>query len=292
MAPRPTYIGRFAPTPSGPLHLGSLLAATASWLDARSHGGRWRLRIDDLDAPRLDSHAEAAILRTLEAHGLAWDGQVARQSDHVDRYQAALAALADDCFGCACTRRQLRGVDRYPGTCRELGLPLAGNAVRLRVEEGVEAAFTDRVQGPCRERLAETAGDIAIWRRDGLPAYPLAVVVDDAAIGVTDVVRGADLLANTPRQVHLAGRLGLAAPTYAHVPVVVDAAGLKLSKHTAATAIDDGYARQNLATVLALLGFDVPPAADVAAMLDWARGDWRMEALPRSEALPGFVALS
>lgn len=292
MTPRPTYIGRFAPTPSGPLHLGSLLAATASWLDARSHGGHWRLRIDDLDAPRLDPHAEAAILSTLEAHGLAWDGPVARQSDHVERYQAALAALADDCFGCACTRRQLRGVARYPGTCRDLGLPLAGNAVRLRVEEGVEAAFADRVQGRCRERLAETAGDIAIWRRDGLPAYPLAVVVDDAAMGVTDVVRGADLLANTPRQVHLAGRLGLAAPTYAHVPVVVDAAGLKLSKHTAATAIDDGYARQNLATVLALLGFDAPPAADVSAMLDWANGGWRMEALPRSEALPGFAALS
>lgn len=292
MAPRPTYIGRFAPTPSGLLHLGSLLAATASWLDARSHGGRWRLRIDDLDAPRLDPHAEAAILSTLEAHGLAWDGPVARQSDHVERYQAALAALAEDCFGCACTRRQLRGVARYPGTCRDLGLPLAGNAVRLRVDDDAEADFADRVQGRCRERLAETAGDIAIWRRDGLPAYPLAVVVDDAAMGVTDVVRGADLLANTPRQVHLAGRLGLAAPTYAHVPVVVDAAGLKLSKHTAATAIDDGYARQNLATVLALLGFDVPPGADVAAMLSWAKGGWRMEALPRSEALPGFAALS
>ena len=292
MGQRPTYVGRFAPTPSGPLHLGSLLAATASWLDARSHGGRWLLRIDDLDAPRLDPRAEVAILSTLEAHGLAWDGPVARQSDHVDRYQAALAALADDSFGCACTRRQLRGVARYPGMCRDLGLPLAGNAVRLRVEEGVEAAFADRVQGQRRERLAETAGDIAIRRRDGLPAYPLAVVVDDAAMGVTSVVRGADLLANTPRQIHIAQRLGLAVPAYAHVPVVVDAAGLKLSKHTAATAIDDGHARQNLATVLALLGFDAPPAMDVAELLAWAQRRWCAEALPRSEALPGFVALS
>lgn len=292
MSQRPTYVGRFAPTPSGPLHLGSLLAATASWLDARSHGGRWLLRIDDLDAPRLDPKAETAILSTLEAHGLAWDGPVARQSDHVDRYQAALAALADDSFGCACTRRQLRGIARYPGTCGHLGLPLAGNAVRLRVAEDAEAAFADRVQGRCRERLAETAGDIAIWRRDGLPAYPLAVVVDDAAMGVTSVVRGADLLANTPRQVHIAQRLGLAVPAYAHVPVVVDAAGLKLSKHTAATAIDDGHARQNLATVLALLGFDAPPAMDVADLLAWAQRRWCAEALPRSEALPGFVALS
>lgn len=286
------YVGRFAPTPSGPLHLGSLLAATASWLDARSRGGRWRLRIDDLDAPRIDPRAEAAILRTLEAHGLLWDGPVARQRDHLERYQAALATLAEDCFGCACTRRQLRGVAHYPGTCRDLGLPLAGNAVRLRVGDEAEAGFVDRVQGRCREQLAATAGDIAIWRRDGLPAYPLAVVVDDAAMGVTDVVRGADLLDNTPRQIHLAERLGLAPPTYAHVPVVVDAGGLKLSKHSAATAVDDRHARQNLATVLALLGLDAPPATDVAGLLAWAQRSWCAEALPSTPTLPGFVALS
>lgn len=292
MDARQPYVGRFAPTPSGPLHLGSLLAATASWLDARSHGGRWQLRIDDLDAPRLDPQAEAAILRTLEAHGLQWDGPVARQRDHRERYQAALATLAEDCFGCACTRRQLRGVAHYPGTCRDRGLPLAGNAVRLRVGDEAETGFVDRVQGHCRERLAATAGDVAIWRRDGLPAYPLAVVVDDAAMGVTDVVRGADLLGNTPRQIHLAERLGLATPTYAHVPVVVDAGGFKLSKHSAATAIDDRHARQNLATVLALLGLDAPPATDVLGLLAWAQRSWCPEALPSSPTLPGFVALS
>lgn len=289
---RPTpYVGRFAPTPSGPLHLGSLLAATASWLDARSQGGRWRLRIDDLDAPRLDPQAEAAILRTLEAHGLEWDGAVAHQRNHLERYQAALAALAEDCFGCACTRRQLRPPSRYPGTCRQLGLPLAGNAVRLRVGEDVAVGFADRVQGHWRERLAAAAGDIAIWRRDDLPAYPLAVVVDDAAMGVTDVVRGADLLDNTPRQIHLAQRLGVAPPAYAHVPVVVDAAGRKLSKHNAATAIDDRRAAQNLAAVLDLLGLDAPQA-DVAELLARALAGWRPEALPQSPTLPGFVALS
>ena len=288
---RAPYVGRFAPTPSGPLHLGSLLAAVASWLDARSQGGRWRLRIDDLDAPRVAPGAEGAILRALEAHALTWDGPVVRQRSHLERHRAALAALGEACFGCACSRRQLRGQTRYPGTCRCLGLPQRGNAVRLRVPDDAVAAFEDRLQGRRSQRLAATVGDFPVWRRDDIAAYPLAVVVDDAALGVTHVVRGADLLAETPRQIHLAERLGIAPAAYAHVPVLVDAAGEKLSKHNAATAIDNRAPARNLATVLALLGLE-PPEGEVGAMLRWARQRWRIDRVPAGKTLPGFVALS
>ncbi len=285
------YVGRFAPTPSGPLHLGSLLAAAASWLDARSRGGRWRVRIDDVDAPRVAPGAERAILQALEAHGLTWDGTVVRQSSHVERHRAALAELGEACFGCACTRRELRGLARYPGTCRRRALPQQGNAVRLRVQDDAVAAFEDRLQGRCCQRLAATVGDFVVWRRDDLAAYPLAVVVDDAAMGVTHVVRGADLLDETPRQIHLAERLGIAPVAYAHVPVLVDAAGEKLSKHNAATAIDSGKPARGLATVLALLGVEAPEG-EVAAMLEWSRKRWRIDRVPSGTTLPGFVALS
>ena len=249
------------------------------------------MRIDDLDAPRVAPGAESAILCALEAHGLAWDGPVAHQRDNVERYRSALAVLDRDCFGCACTRRELRGETRYPGTCRRLALPREGNAVRLRVDDDAVVAFEDRVQGRCREHLAVTAGDFAIWRRDDMAAYPLAVVVDDAAMGITHVVRGADLLNDTPRQIHLAGRLGMAPVAYAHVPVLVDAAGEKLSKHNAATAIDSRAPERNLAAVLELLGIEAPPG-DASAMLRRAREGWRMDKLPSGRTLEGFVAIS
>jgi len=287
---RPDYIGRFAPTPSGPLHLGSLLAAAASWLDARARRGRWLVRIDDLDAPRIKSGAEGEILATLEAHGLLWDGSVVRQSDHREHYRAALEELGERCFGCRCTRSQLRGARRYPGTCRDSGLPRDGNAVRVRVENAAECSFDDRVAGR-REPGAESMGDFVVWRRDGLPSYPLAVVVDDAAMRVSHVVRGADLLDNTPQQIHLAACLGVVPPVYAHVPVLVDAAGEKLSKHNAATAIDQRHARGNVAVALSLLGLQ-PPNEDVPTMLNWAVRHWRIECLPNSRTVPGFVALS
>ena len=286
------YVGRFAPTPSGPLHLGSLLTATASWLDARRHRGRWRLRFDDLDEPRTVAGAEAAILATLEAHGLFWDDAVVRQSSHAGRYRDALEELGERCFACRCTRRDLRGTTCYPGTCRLLQLPPDGNALRLRVEaaDGCHS-FQDRVQGDFGQCLAAEVGDYVVWRRDDIASYPLAVVVDDALMGVTHVVRGADLLDNTPRQLHLAACLGKAEPSYAHVPVIAEASGAKLSKHNAATAIDNRAARHNIQTVLALLGLDAP-LADVDEMLSWATRRWRMERLPRALALPGFVALS
>ena len=287
-----SYVGRFAPTPSGPLHLGSLLTATASWLDARTHGGRWLLRIDDLDGPRTVVGAEAAILATLEAHGLFWDGAIVRQSDHLRHYRDALEGLAERCFACRCTRRDLRGTTRYPGTCRALQLPPGGNALRLRVEAGSGCCvFQDRVQGRVKQCLAAEVGDYVVWRRDDLASYPLAVVVDDARMGVTHVVRGADLLDNTPRQLHVAACLGKAEPRYAHIPVIAEASGVKLSKHTAATAIDNRAARHNLHTVLALLGLEAP-LGDVGEMLAWSTRRWRLECLPPTRVLPGFAALT
>lgn len=284
------YRGRFAPTPSGPLHLGSLLTAVASWLEARVHNGHWTLRIDDLDAPRVVRGAESRILASLEAHGLTWDGPVVRQSQYAERYRAALADLTEHCYACRCSRRELRGMTRYPGTCRERGLPEDGNAVRIRVA-GPAISFFDRIQGAYAEELAATCGDFVVRRRDGFAAYPLAVVVDDDAMGVNDVVRGADLLDNTPRQLHLLDCLGLPAPRYAHVPVIVEASGVKLSKHNAATAIDDRAAAQNVATVLGLLG--IPPALDSAdAMLAWAVERWDIAALPAQPTVTGFVALA
>ena len=285
------YVGRFAPTPSGPLHLGSLLTATASWLDARSCDGTWRLRIDDLDGPRIAPGAEATILHTLEAHGLVWDDPIVHQSAHVERYRAALAKLRERCFACACTRAQLRGHPIYPGTCRHRALAFAGNAVRLRVGEEAKVAFQDRIQGRRHQCLASAVGDFAIWRRDDMATYPLAVVVDDSAMNVTHIVRGADLLADTPRQLYLARLLRLPEPAYAHMPVLTEASGVKLSKHNAATAIDNRTAPQNMATVLGLLGL-APPLAEAPAQLAWAQQRWRIEALPPHTTLRSFVALA
>ena len=262
----------------------------ASWLDARAHGGRWLLRVDDLDAPRVAPGAERAILDALTAHGLLWDGPVHRQSDCAERHAAALHALHGQIFACACTRRALRGSRRYPGTCRNRGLPRQGNALRFRIDERDSVTFTDRVQGRCPE-APEAVGDFVVWRRDGIASYPLAVVVDDAAMGVTDIVRGADLLDTTPNQLRLMARLGTVPPRYAHIPVIAEASGVKLSKHTAATAIDTRFARRNIAWALDLLGLS-PPTGDVAAMLAWAQARWRTEKLPAAPVMPGFVALA
>ena len=284
------YRGRFAPTPSGPLHLGSLLTAVASWLDARAHGGHWAIRIDDLDTPRVVPDAESRILTTLERHGLTWDGPVVRQSQHVERYSAALADLAQHCYACCCSRRELRASPCYPGTCRNLGLPRRGNATRIRVSDE-RVLFEDRVQGHYGEDLAATIGDFVIWRRDGFVSYQLAVVIDDDAMTISHVVRGADLLDNTPRQLHLLRCLGIAAPSYAHVPVIVEASGVKLSKHNAATAIDDHAAMHNIVAVLGLLGFDAP-LGKVNDMLAWALKRWDLERMPARTTIPGFTALA
>lgn len=244
-------VGRFAPSPTGALHFGSLVAALASRCDARSAGGRWLVRVDDLDEPRSVAGAEADILATLARYGFAADGPILRQSARRAHHDAAIARLAADgrLFECACTRRELEdapmsptGERIYPGTCRG-GVPAdraarAQRALRMRVA-GATIAFHDRLQGERAQDLAREVGDFVVRRADGVAAYQLAVVIDDEAQGVTSVVRGADLLASTPRQIHLQRALGIETPAYLHVPVAIGASGDKLSKQTGARALPD-----------------------------------------------------
>ncbi len=286
------YVGRFAPSPTGPLHFGSLVAAVASWLDARAAGGAWHLRIEDVDAPRTVAGAEDAILRTLEALGLEWDGPVVRQRDRGARYAEALGRLraAGLAYRCRCSRREiadsgLHGIDGivYPGTCRDLALPEdVPGAIRFRVP-AAEVALVDRVQDRVSQHLASDVGDFVVLRRDGLFAYQLAVVVDDADLGVTDVVRGADLLDSTPRQVALQRALGLPTPRYLHVPVATHG-GEKLSKQTLAPALDARAASAALAGALAFLGQEAPEPGPPAAMLAAARDRWDAGRIPRARS--------
>lgn len=276
-------VGRFAPTPSGPLHLGSLASALASFLDARAHDGRWLVRIEDLDAPRTAPGAEAEILRTLEIHGLTWDGPVLRQRERRGHYEAALVQLtaAGHCYPCACSRREiadsaLTGVDGavYPGTCRA-GLPAGREARAIRVRTDLTPyAFDDAAQGVIEQALEHAVGDFVIKRADGPFAYQLAVVVDDALQGVTHVVRGADLLLSTPRQLHLQRLLGLPTPRYLHHPIAMDATGAKLSKSTGAAALDPARPGHNLFRALGVLRQDPPAAladAPQTEVLGWAQ---------------------
>jgi glutamyl-Q tRNA(Asp) synthetase len=286
------YVGRFAPSPSGPLHFGSLVAAVASWLDARAAGGRWLLRMEDLDRPRCEPGAADIILRQLEAYGLAWDGAVLVQSQRDDAYAEALDALKESgaAYPCACTRSQLAQAPRnregeilYPGTCRN-GLPAGAvaRAWRVRVPD-VNTRFHDRIHGDLQQNLAHEVGDFIVRRADGLFAYQLAVVVDDAFQGITHVVRGADLLWNTLRQIHLQTLLGLPTPSYAHVPLITNAAGQKLSKQTLAPALPGTGRSAVLAQALAALG-PPPPAelagAEPAEQLAWAVAHWKIENVP------------
>ena len=287
------YLGRFAPSPTGPLHFGSLVAAVASWLDARAAGGQWHLRIEDVDAPRTVPGAEDSILRTLEALGLAWDGPVVRQRERIARYEEALAGLRARglTYRCRCSRREIadsgvHGLDGivYPGTCRHAAVPAGEPGAERFAVPDETVAFEDRVQGRHAQRLARDIGDFVLHRRDGLFAYQLAVVVDDADLGVTDVVRGADLLDSTPRQVALQRALDFATPRYLHVPVATRG-GEKLSKQTLAPAID---ARQGLGWIRAALDFlgQSPVEGDGAAqVLAMAVAGWDPGRIPhRREA--------
>ncbi|WP_447917166.1 tRNA glutamyl-Q(34) synthetase GluQRS [Achromobacter aegrifaciens] len=284
------YIGRFAPSPSGPLHAGSLVAALASWLDARAHGGRWLLRIEDVDTPRTVPGAAEVIMGQLDALGLAWDGDIMWQSRRSDAYQAAFDSLAARglIYGCGCTRREIAdsalrgqttpgadGERPYPGTCRH-GLPEGRQARAWRVimPEGVEH-FVDRWLGPQEQNVAQAVGDIALRRADGLWAYQLAVVVDDAAQGVTDVVRGADLLSSTARQRVLGRLLGLPPVRYLHVPLILDpASGLKLSKQNGAPPIDTKAPLAALMAAWRALGFGPIDTGDRGHFLREATAQW------------------
>jgi len=294
-----TYTGRFAPSPSGPLHFGSLVAAAGSYLEARSHGGRWLLRIEDVDSPRTVPGAAEGILATLARFGFEWDGEVVWQSQRTEAYVAALERLkaADHAFPCACTRREMAdsalardGSRRYPGTCRP-GLPPGRSARAWRVRAEGTIRFEDAIQGWQQEDLEHDSGDYVVLRADGLFAYQLAVVVDDGEAGITHIVRGADLLDSTARQIHLQGLLGMPQPAYAHLPVATNAAGEKLSKQTLAQAIDEQPPAAALVAALRFLGQAPPTAlarAPLAEVWQWARQYWCLAAIPRRRHAPAL----
>lgn len=282
--------GRFAPSPTGPLHFGSLVAALGSWLHARRHGARWLVRIEDVDTPRTVPGAADDILRTLDTFGLDWDGPVVWQSERLALYADALETLRDAglVYGCACTRREV-GTDPYPGTCRDH--PREGRPPRsLRVRTSDHPiAFDDLIQGRFCQRLQTAVGDFIVRRADGLHAYHLAVVADDAAQGVTEIVRGADLLASTPRQIHLQRLLGLSQPIYAHLPVALDPNGAKLSKQNHASPVERARPQISLAAALAFLGHTPPQTlqgAGATELLAWARTVFELRAVPGHSALP------
>ncbi|WP_374324882.1 tRNA glutamyl-Q(34) synthetase GluQRS [Azonexus sp.] len=293
------YRGRFAPSPTGPLHFGSLIAALASCLEARCRGGEWLLRIEDVDTPRNVPGAAEAILRTLEAFGFAWDGPLRYQSHRAAAYEAALDVLRGQglLYPCSCSRSEIAaaasrtavdGGAVYPGTCRAGLRPGAeARAWRLRVDDAV-VAFEDRLQGRIAQHLADEVGDFVLRRADGIHAYQLAVVVDDASQGITDIVRGADLLASTPRQLWLQRCLGYPRPAYAHLPVATNAAGEKWSKQTLAPALAAGKAASELVRALHFLGQAAPAelaAATVAEVWAWALANWSFAAIPRVPAI-------
>ncbi len=289
--------GRFAPSPTGPLHFGSMVAAVASFVDARAAGGQWRLRIDDLDTTRCRPGAEASIRAVLEAFGLHWDGAVQYQDSRRAVYADALEQLCakDLAYPCACTRREIAAVATYgaagmiyPGTCRQ-GLAPGRQARSWRFRAGAETAragpirFDDRRHGPQTLDMASDIGDFVLRRGDGLHAYPLAMVLDDAALGVTQVVRGGDLLAATAPQIALQQALGLPTPHYLHLPVAYDTDGRKLSKTNGAPPVAVDHPAATLVAVLEFLGQTPPPGlarATAGEVLEWATAHWCPGTLP------------
>jgi glutamyl-Q tRNA(Asp) synthetase len=297
------YRGRFAPSPTGPLHFGSLVAAVGSFLEARTRGGAWLVRMEDLDPPRVVPGAADDILRTLVACGMEWDGNVVRQSARSDAYHGALHRLREKglVYPCACSRREiadsaLAGVEGpvYPGTCRT-GLPPGKAARAWRIDtRGATAAFDDAVQGRIAHDVEHDFGDFVLLRADDVYAYQLAVVVDDAEQGITDIVRGADLLASTPRQIYLQQLLGFPQPRYAHLPVAVNAAGEKLSKQTFAAPLDAAQPLPALVATLSFLGQQPPrdlARGTIREFWAWALENWRLDRVPRvaSARIPAWT---
>jgi len=294
---QPKPRGRFAPSPSGPLHFGSLIAAVGSFADVRAAGGSWLVRIDDLDEAREVPGAADDILRTLERFGLLWDETVVYQSRRTDAYVQALGHLAERglTFPCACSRSEIAILGRpgtegpiYPGTCRNrLPARRRPRSQRLRVDEA-QIAFDDRIHGHLVQDLAADVGDFVLRRADGTHAYQLAVVVDDAAAGISSIVRGADLLMSTPRQVYLQRLLGLPQTSYAHLPVAVDDDGRKLSKSLSSAPVDPDHPLPALLRAWRFLGQAPLPetVGSVRAFWQQALTAWRIEHVPRARALP------
>ncbi len=292
------YCGRYAPSPTGPLHLGSLLAAMASYLDARHQQGQWRLRMEDLDPPREVPGAADAILRSLDTYGFTWDGPVAYQSQRLDAYQAALETLQQQgwSYPCCCSRKDIlqaapqQGIDGpvYPGTCRAGIRGATARAWRVRTEER-EIGFQDRVQGWQSQNLARDVGDFPLLRADGYFAYQLAVVVDDSWQAINQIVRGSDLLDSTPRQIYLQQRLGLTTPGYLHIPVAQNALGEKLSKQTRASPIPEKCSVSLLIRCLRFLGQQIPADFQDAKLTEfwqWSIAHWDINRIPRRKGMP------
>ncbi|PWB31210.1 tRNA glutamyl-Q(34) synthetase GluQRS [Pseudomonas sp. SDI] len=286
-----SYIGRFAPTPSGFLHFGSLVAALASWLDARAVGGRWLLRMEDIDPPREAPGAQTAILKTLESYGLLWDGEVVYQHLRHDAYAEVVNRLFNMglAYACTCSRKQLEPYNGiYPGLCRNLGHAQDDAAIRVRVPE-LKFHVNDRVQGRFEQHLGRDVGDFVIRRRDGLYAYQLAVVLDDAWQGVTDIVRGADLLDNTPRQLYLQALLGLSQPRYLHVPLITQPDGHKLGKSYRSAPLPPEQATPLILRALRALGQATEAGMAQARpeeVLAQAARQWNAEAIPKRLSVP------
>lgn len=294
MSDLPSYRGRFAPSPTGPLHFGSLLAAFGSWLLARHAGGEWWVRVEDLDPPREVAGAADQQLATLSAFGLQSDGPVEWQSRRSDLYEAAIDRLLADgqAFACHCSRGELATVGGIHRECvartRRPGRS-QGPAIRLRVADGATIGFTDGLQGNVIQDVSSEVGDFVLKRSDGLWAYQLAVVVDDAAQGMTDIVRGADLLDSTPRQILLQRALGLPTPRYLHLPLIVDENGHKLSKSSAAVPVDADAPLPSLRVAWQALGQDpmaLRQGIDVATTLGAASRAFDPAQLPRMASLP------
>lgn len=289
------YVGRFAPSPSGPLHFGSLLAAVVSYARARAGNGQWLVRIEDIDPPREQPGADKVILNALETYGFEWDGPVSYQSQFAERHATLVQGLLESgaAYPCSCSRRDLADVRRgplgaiYPGTCRN-GCRSDEAAIRLRTDdEPIE--FMDQLQGPQSQRLESESGDFIIKRRDGLIAYHLAVVADDFDQGITEVVRGIDLLDSTPRHIHLQRVLGFTTPDYLHIPVVENAEGQKLSKLTGARGIPSDETSATLVSALHALKQHPPvdlARESISEIWAWALANWHTGVLRDVKSIP------
>ena len=288
--PTAAAVGRFAPSPSGPLHFGSLLAAVGSYLFTKRQAGKWLLRIEDIDTPRVRPGADSAIMSALEQHGLLWDDEVIYQSSRTERYREIFNQLQQQCliYGCQCTRKQINAAGGvYRGACANLNLTQIKNNAeplswRLRTAQ-VASQFDDTLLGLQHIAPALAQEDYVVLRRDGLFSYQLAVVADDWDQGVTEVIRGADLLSMTPRQQHLFRLLGAKAPVYGHLPLAVTSPGHKLSKQNHATALSNWPASYTMANALAILGLHLPAELQRAAapeQLAFALKHWQPSDIP------------
>lgn len=291
-------VGRFAPSPTGPLHFGSLVAALASYLHAKHQSSKWLVRIEDIDPPREVPGSSDTILRQLEQHGLFWDDQIIYQSSHVDKFNDILQQLQDRhlTYNCQCNRQRLLSLGGvYDGKCSQLGLTAHDTSLRLaiscldRVENSqpLRISFTDNIMGQYSQHIRREIGDFILRRRDGLVSYHLAVVVDDQDQGITEVVRGADLLDSTPRQILLQQCLGYSTPTYTHIPLAINDEGQKLSKQTHAKALISGQERENLWLALKWLNQNPAPELKentIAEILDWGINNWTLSNIPVSSS--------